>query len=458
MLTDLYGEAEEPIAAWYDHWEDCWKRQTKTKWFYGMDDFFGEMRIYTRADIEKGRELLEEAAALAEKENEDEVVKERIQFLRDRYGYTYAAAQAYLTAWNAIHLDPGSLDRGMEMSDKVAAAWEEFVRVAKDKEKLSGTTPGDWWDKTFRVRMWGLKQMTRDAVVAPVVRAVEAAEREMDLEDLRDLEAEYADRVERNRERVEDLITEEIGSEPRTPRASGLRVAEIPEARKPPLEEKFRDVWDEIPEITAERWLFEDQPENPEKGKYDEPIKRFEVGPPDPEDQSVNWQAAWDRRNLYLRIVVTDDEHVQGQSPSSMWRDDSVQIALNPDRANFDYDMHSWLYIWGGYHGSEAEFGLSSRNGEVQKHVWQKPDSLRTDEPERLIEARVEREGNRTIYEAAIDWDLIPDFRRRDEESIGISIVVNDRDDDGVRRSALYGGGVIHDKRPTEFAAVRLVR
>ena len=79
----------------------------------------------------------------------------------------------------------------------------------------------------------------------------------------------------------------------RSARASGLRVAEIPEARKPPLDEKFRDVWDEIPEITAEQWLFEDQPEDPEKGRYDEPIKRFEVDTPDPEDQSVTWQAAW---------------------------------------------------------------------------------------------------------------------------------------------------------------------
>jgi hypothetical protein len=455
MLTDLYGEAAKPVAAWYDLWEDCWMRQTKTKWFYGMDDFFGEMRIYTRGDIEKGRELLEEAADLAEKEHEDEAIQERIQFLRDRYAYTYAAAKAYFAAWDAIHLDPGSLERGMEMSGKVARAWVEFGRVAKDKDKLSGTTPGGWWDKTFRVRMWGLKQMMRDAVVAPVVRAVVDAEGETDLEDLRSLEAEYADRATGNREQVERTISGGIGSDPRTPRASGLRVAEIPRARKSPLEEKYRYIWDEIPEITAEAWLFEEHPENPEMGRYDEPIKRFEVEAPDPNDQSVTWKAAWDKRNLYLRIVVTDDQHVQNQSPSSMWKEDSVQIAFNPDRANFEYDMHSWLYIWGGYHRSEAEFGLSNRDGEVQKQVWQKPESLRTDEPEKLIEARVEREGNRTIYEAAIEWDLIPDFRRRDETSLGISIVVNDKDD-GVRRSALYGGGVIHDKRPTEFAAVRL--
>jgi hypothetical protein len=140
-----------------------------------------------------------------------------------------------------------------------------------------------------------------------------------------------------------------------------------------------------------------------------------------------------------------------------MWKEDCIQIALNPDRGDFQYDEHSWLYIWGGYRGAETELGVSLHAGRAETHVWEKPERLENDSPTSLVKAAARRVGMDTIYEAAISWDLIPDFTPQAGRSLGICIVVNDMDQTRLK-SAEYGTGVVVTKRPSEFAAIRLGR
>jgi len=141
-----------------------------------------------------------------------------------------------------------------------------------------------------------------------------------------------------------------------------------------------------------------------------------------------------------------------------MWKQDSIQIGLNPQRGNLELDVSSWDYIWGGYRRQETEFGISLHNDATDVYLWRTPPALAAGTTARhCINARAARHGHRTVYEASIDWSLLPGFQAKPERSVGIALVVNDVDQ-GSRRSAEYGSGIVHAKRPTEFAAIRLVK
>jgi hypothetical protein len=72
-----------------------------------------------------------------------------------------------------------------------------------------------------------------------------------------------------------------------------------------------------------------------------------------------------------------------------------------------------------------------------------------------LVRAAAARHGTSTVYEAALDWRLVPGFLPGHERSFGIAVVVSDFDGK-TRRTAEYGGGVLPRRRPSEFAALRL--
>lgn len=452
MMTDLYAEAAEPMVAFYQHWEDCWLRQEKTKWFYGMDDFLGEMRIYTPDDFAKGQHWLDEAAALAG----TEVVAKRIEWIQQRYAYSLAAARVYYAAMDAVNANPASPDQAMWLSYAVEDAWRKFG-AAMDSKHLSGTTPGGWHSKTFRVRLWGLKQLVRDAVPAPMVRWVARNEDAVKRGDLRRIETEFAEVAVRNRARIEQTLDGE-GQSPRLVRAPALRVAEIPKLTRTPALEAGAEDWKRVPAITANEWVFRSTPPGFEPGKYDEPIHEHVIDPPDPDDLGLSWQAGWDRENLYIRVVVADDVHRQDQPGETLWRADCLQIGLSPDRGNYEYGMHSWTYMWGGYHDGDVELGLALRDGETVTQIW-KTAAVHEGKPvNRLLRAAVRRHDNRTVYEAAIDWNMIPDFDPRENRSLGIGLVVSDQDGDGPVVTAEYGSGIVRVKRPSEFAALRLGR
>jgi hypothetical protein len=222
--------------------------------------------------------------------------------------------------------------------------------------------------------------------------------------------------------------------------------------------------------VAALPWVFRARPVDQKVGRYDEAPLNY-VDPPDPKDQSMACWAAWDEKHLYVRLIVTDDVHVQDRPADQMWQQDSVQVAFTPQRDHFEAGKASWDFLMGGYRGPEAEFGVSLRGDVTDLHVWKqqppspsRPDSRVSKPPSQapdadarsLLQAKVARHGTRTVYDIAADWRMVATFSPKPERSFGITIVVNDVDKD-LRRSAEYGGGVVANKRPTEFAAFRLV-
>lgn len=454
MLQDLYADASGPIRAFYEHWERCWMRQKKGKWFRGMDDFRAETSIYTPEDIEKGWVYLEEAAALARQDR----VRQRIEFLRSCFAFTRAAARAHTVSMRAItDPPPPGPETAREISDRVVLAWRDFAAQLGRSEEIPGTSASGWHSKTFRVRAWALKQQMRDAALAPLVRWACSQEGTMDPRALRSAEHELARAAVANREAIEGLVTESIGAVRKPPRADPLCVADIPRVEPGPPIAAGPDDWPDVRRIGKLPWVFRRPPPDYRCGKYDEPMPQHVVPPPEGRDQSITWQAAWDAKNLYLRIVVTDDRHVQNQPPAASTRDDCLQVTLNARRQDFGgYDEHSWYFLMGDYQRKKPGFVVALRSGKAEVHIVTPPPLAEPVDASGLLKAAVARRASRTVYEMAIDWRWLPGFEPRPERSFGISIVVSDRDD-GTRRTAEYGDGIFPRRRPTEFAALRLV-
>lgn len=453
MLRDLYGEASGPIAELYDHWEACWMRQDKGRWFWGMDNFRGEMQIYTWDDIERGKTLLDKAARLAS----DPDVRRRIDYLQSCFAFTYASSRAHAVSTEAIRWAPtDNYEDALEMSKRVTDAWADWYKALVATEEIKHPSLWGWYSKTFRVRAWGLKQQMRDASIAPLVRWICAHEGKLSPRELRNVERLFASSAVVSREQIESTLTEKVGAAYRKSRADALRSADVFEASGPPRINGGLEDWPGLARIEATDWVFHLRPENPEIGKYDEPLVQDYVDPPFPSDQSMRWQCTWTGEKLFIRVVVTDDMHVQKQPAPAMWKEDSLQIAFNPNRDDFVYDLHSWDYIWGGYRGFEIELGISLHGALTDVEVFHRGRHDADADLMSHIDANAARHDGATVYEIAVDWKLIKGFSPAPEKSLGICLVVNDVDD-GPRRSATYGAGVIRAKRATEFASIRLV-
>lgn len=206
--------------------------------------------------------------------------------------------------------------------------------------------------------------------------------------------------------------------------------------------------------------VYMDRTQKRELGKYEDPVAQHHYvmrQPPVRDDLFPSVQAAWDDHLLYLRFDVRDERHVQSGPPSDIWKEDSIRVALTPQRDHLLYDVDSWTFIWSGYRGCELATGVAL--GQMKPII--KVDTLPEEIPEAtdraaLISVAVRRYPSRTVYELAIDWQLIPDFKPAPGKSLGIWLVVHDTDQ-GELVAAEYGSSVNRVKRPTGFSAVRLV-
>jgi hypothetical protein len=453
MIGDLYGPAAGPIARFYEHWEQCWMRQPKGRWFWGMDNFRGEMQIYRWEDFEKGLALLKEAAALAD----SEPVRQRIAWLRERYDFTYASARVYTTSMEALQSVPtDDMDAAVRLSNAVADTWVQWSDALQAAQELPDTPVSGWMGKTGYVRVWGLKQQVRDAALAPLVRWVCAQEGRMEVEKLAFAERMLAGVALMNREQIEHRVRRVVMGTYRRPRAEALLAAGVPRTSSPPALDAPAADWADVPMVNAAPWIFLTRPQDAKIGPYEEPIRFDYIDPPERDELCARWQCKWDDQRLYLRVAARDEKHVQTQTPDRMWREDSLQVAFNPQRDNFELDVSSWDYIWGGHHRNEAEFGVALQDGRTVIHVWRSPPALSKGlKAEELITAHVALRGQEIVYELSVDWRLLPGFEPRAGRSFGIGLVVNDFDQEHLYTE--YGGGVFKPRRPTEFAAMRLM-
>lgn len=117
---------------------------------------------------------------------------------------------------------------------------------------------------------------------------------------------------------------------------------------------------------------------------------------------------------LLLKVVVTDDVHVQPHTGADVWMGDNVQFAFN---------IPGQDTAW--------EIGLTHlASGESEVHVWQAPRGRKADELACVIILKTNRDeaAKRTVYEARIPLAAIGLDHAAARRGFGFNLLVNDND------------------------------
>jgi|GEM_PF-1809313 len=140
-----------------------------------------------------------------------------------------------------------------------------------------------------------------------------------------------------------------------------------------------------------------------------------------PEDVSADVYLGYDDGALYLRAEVTDDTH-NGTAGSSMWQEDSIQIAAG----------------YGGAYG--PEYGFSLADGSTSVNRWIEGSAAAGAD---AVTADVSRSGATTTYDVEFPWETLFPADRGPGDTMPFSIIVNDDDNDAAEgaddRDAVLG-------------------
>ncbi|HID07420.1 MAG TPA: hypothetical protein EYP10_09770, partial [Armatimonadetes bacterium] len=157
------------------------------------------------------------------------------------------------------------------------------------------------------------------------------------------------------------------------------------------------------------------------------------------DDLSAEVWLAWSPRALYFAARITDDIHVNKFSGADIWRGDCIQIA-------FDALMDTLT----GYDANDVEVGLALANDVAYVHQWY---------PQRRpcpqIKLCVQREGNITLYETAIPWELLR-LRPAVGLRVAFSFTVNENDGKDFDGWLEWTPGICGKKDATSFGALVL--
>lgn len=142
----------------------------------------------------------------------------------------------------------------------------------------------------------------------------------------------------------------------------------------------------------------------------------------------------WDKENLYLLAVVTDDVFYQVNSGANMWNGDGIQFGVCTEE---DRKLSAG--------GSFSEFGLSKTPDGVQLFRFESlsaadkamnVDSSTELEKNVLIEnceCTIEQIDGKYVYRARIPWaEILPGVAVVEQNSkLGFSMLINDNDGKG---------------------------
>jgi hypothetical protein len=162
-----------------------------------------------------------------------------------------------------------------------------------------------------------------------------------------------------------------------------------------------------------------------------------------PNDQSGRAHFAWDEEYLYLALDVTDDTHAQPFDGQSMWKGDSVQVALSPGSPTGT----------AGYYGYIV--GLTDDGPQVYRESTIGGGETRVVDS---VDAAIERDDGEgtTRYEVAIPWSEI-DAIDPEERRFSLSLVVNENDGNARLGWMRWGKGIAESKNPALFQPMTLV-
>ncbi|MDR0931945.1 MAG: hypothetical protein LBM70_02865, partial [Victivallales bacterium] len=160
------------------------------------------------------------------------------------------------------------------------------------------------------------------------------------------------------------------------------------------------------------------------------------------EDLSFKLFGAFDQKNLYLRIRVTDDQFFQKASePSGIWAGDCIQIAFDPLRAGTMSDNY-------------IEIGISPTDKPII-WGWRHPDSSKIGDLSKIIALSTKRDADGYECEVAIPWSFLSPFEFQ-RGKFNCNIVVLDSDDFAGQNWMGITDGIAGGKDPSLFKTWQL--
>ena len=145
---------------------------------------------------------------------------------------------------------------------------------------------------------------------------------------------------------------------------------------------------------------------------------------------------AQDREKFYLVVEVTDDvfHHMPGGA-DFYWQGDSLQLAISG--------------LDEGY-GVEIGFAHNPQTGKGEVFAGNlTPEKLAT------IDLKTTQNGNKTVYEASIPWNV---WFNKTPERIWFDVLANDNDGDGRRYCVELAPGISEGKTNAQFPMLEMVR
>lgn len=154
------------------------------------------------------------------------------------------------------------------------------------------------------------------------------------------------------------------------------------------------------------------------------------------EDCSAQLRLAWDQDYLYVAAEIDDNVQHQEDGGAQIWRGDCLQLAWRNGAPNSRP----------GFDGTEHEVGLTLTSAGPLVFQWA-PGAA----PLSAAKLAVLREGERTIYEAAIPWSALGVKSPRAGLRSAWSMTVNDNDGAGFRGWLEWTPGICGGKDSSLF-------
>jgi len=154
-------------------------------------------------------------------------------------------------------------------------------------------------------------------------------------------------------------------------------------------------------------------------------------------DATVNSKFAWDEEYFYVYLEATDDIYFPKNESEQYWAGDSFQFAIS----RMD-DLYG------------TEIGISHNDPKDYTEIYSTALS-KTDMA--TISAKSSHEGNVTIYELRMPWNLFFNERYSRPEELLFDFLYNDNDGDGRRYCVELAPGISEGKTNAKFPVLRLM-
>ncbi len=141
---------------------------------------------------------------------------------------------------------------------------------------------------------------------------------------------------------------------------------------------------------------------------------------------NVKAKFMWNEKGLFFRYLVHDSIHINEETPSNMWRQDSIQFGMS---LGFCKDNRNVQY----------EYGIARQKKRSNWYCWicgiHKKNPLKMDPNSKLRTFRDESHKN-TLYEGMISWNDFPPFKAAPGKTFAFTFCANNNNGD-IRRECL---------------------